>query len=138
MCAGIEPAGGPSRAGSARCGLEPPFRRGHTMPSGPRARRARRDFTHRKPNPAIHRIGYPQPTRRGVTMINQLRALNTPANRQYLYRVAVVLLGALAFYNIIDPAAIPLWLDVVGTVLGVGVVGTANHALKGQRRDGIL
>lgn len=62
----------------------------------------------------------------------------TSQRRQYAYAVVSVLLTVLVAYKLIDPTAVPLWLNVAGTVLGLGVAGTAGVATKVQRSNGTL
>lgn len=56
--------------------------------------------------------------------------------RLYLYAVVSVALTALVFYKLIDPASVPMWLNVAGTVLGVATGSTATVALAQQRKTG--
>lgn len=54
--------------------------------------------------------------------------------RLYLYGVVTVALAVLAAYKLIDPALIPLWLSLAGTVLGIVGSGTAALTLSAQRK----
>lgn len=54
--------------------------------------------------------------------------------RLYLYGIVTAVLAVLAAYKLIDPALIPLWLSLAGTVLGIVSSGTAALALTAQRK----
>lgn len=54
--------------------------------------------------------------------------------RLWLYGVITAALTVLVAYKLIDPTAVPLWLSLAGTVLGVASSGTATVALTKQRK----
>lgn len=61
--------------------------------------------------------------------------LPSPQVRQWLYRVATVLVPILIAYGILDAQQAALWLSLAAAVLGTG---TASIAVAQQRRDGTL
>jgi len=50
----------------------------------------------------------------------------SPAVRLAIYRLVAALLGVLAAYNVIDPDAVPVLLELVGAVGGVGAAVLAS------------
>lgn len=54
--------------------------------------------------------------------------------RLYLYSLVTAALLVLVFYKLVDPTAVPLWLSLAGTVLGIASSGTATVALTKQRK----
>lgn len=56
--------------------------------------------------------------------------------RLALYGVVGSVIALLLAYKIVDPQTAPLWADLAGKILGVGVSGTAIAALVAQRRTG--
>lgn len=54
--------------------------------------------------------------------------------RLYLYGVTAVVLTVLAAYKIVDATAVPLWLNLAGTILGITSSTTAVGSLSSQRR----
>lgn len=64
--------------------------------------------------------------------------LPSPKVRQYIYAVATSAMAVLVIYKFVDPTAVPVWLNLVGTVLGLGASATAATAVTQQRKTGIL
>lgn len=62
--------------------------------------------------------------------------LPSAKTRQYGYAVVSVLLTVLVAYKLVDAEDVPMWLNVAGTVLGIGIGGTATVALSQQRKTG--
>ena len=56
--------------------------------------------------------------------------------RLYLYGVVSVALTVLVAYKLIDAEAVPMWLNVAATILGVATTSTAGVALAQQRKTG--
>lgn len=47
------------------------------------------------------------------------------AQRAYFYRVALTTLGLLVIYGLVKADEVPVWLNLVGAILGVGSSGLA-------------
>lgn len=62
----------------------------------------------------------------------------TAKQRQRLYLTALAGLALLAGYNIIDQGSVPLWVELVGSALGITGTGTAAVTVAKQRKDGTL
>lgn len=62
----------------------------------------------------------------------------TPQVRQYLYTLTSTVIALLVGLNVVDAGQVPLWLNVVAAVLGLGSSTVAAVAVSQQRRDGIL
>lgn len=62
----------------------------------------------------------------------------TNKRRVYLYGVIAAVLAVLLFYKLIEPAAVPVWLMLAGTVLGAAGNTTAAVKLKRQIDTGTL
>jgi protein-S-isoprenylcysteine O-methyltransferase Ste14 len=58
--------------------------------------------------------------------------------RQWLYGIVVAALPLLVVFKLVKPEDVPLWLALVGAVLGTGAAGTAFAAVRRQRKDGTL
>ncbi len=65
-------------------------------------------------------------------------SLPSPKVRQYIYAVATSAMAILVIYKFVDPTAVPVWLNIVGTVLGLGASATATAAVTKQRKSGDL
>jgi len=64
--------------------------------------------------------------------------LPSPKVRQYIYAVATSAMAVLVIYKFVDPAAVPVWLNLVGTALGLSGSAMATAAVTKNRKDGIL
>lgn len=64
--------------------------------------------------------------------------LPSPAARQWLYGIATTVLPLLVVLKILQPSDVPLWLALIGAVLGTAGAGTAYLAVSQQRRDGVF
>ncbi|MFA5607164.1 MAG: hypothetical protein WDA07_08250 [Leucobacter sp.] len=62
----------------------------------------------------------------------------TAKHRLYAYSVIAGGLGILAFYGLIGPEEVPIWLGFAGIVLGVAGNATAAYNLKHQIEDGAV
>ncbi len=64
----------------------------------------------------------------------RLGSFLTPEFRSGLYRVALAVLALLAGYKFLGPDEVPLWADLIESILGVGAAGTAVAFRPGGKR----
>jgi ammonia channel protein AmtB len=64
-----------------------------------------------------------------------METLFTRPVRKYLYAITVAVVGLLAGLNLIDPAAVPLWLAVAAAILGIAAPMTAITHLSPSEHD---
>ena len=69
--------------------------------------------------------------------MNVLKVL-TPAVRQWLYLTTTALIALLVGLRVIDAATVPLWLNLLGAVLGLSSSTVAAVAVTEQRKSGLL
>lgn len=60
----------------------------------------------------------------------------TPEQRRYVYCVALAALAVLVGYHLISSDQVPLWIDLVGAILGMGAPAVAIPAVSQKINEG--
>lgn len=65
--------------------------------------------------------------------------INSREGRKWLYAVALAVLAILTAYDIIADEMAPLWINLIGAILGIGAAGMALNNLppKEDPHDGL-
>jgi hypothetical protein len=64
--------------------------------------------------------------------------LPPPQVRMWLYVIATTVLALCVAYGLLEADKVPLWLALIGAVLGIGGNALAGLAVHQQRRTGLL